>query len=232
MIISTKTRVQVSVPSRGNGVIDVKRQQHDVFDVLSFRPLSGKWGYRFDALMNALYDALYAKFPSPLGEMGLSIKMESSRFPSLSKFPSPLGEMGLSINVRLRVKRWLICVSVPSRGNGVIDLNRAIYNHFCFRRVSVPSRGNGVIDQKGFRRGSRRARWFPSPLGEMGLSIWNEMRHFAAGMRFPSPLGEMGLSIHDVAARKRVPSPSFRPLSGKWGYRFAQDQDGEIKISV
>ena len=163
-------------------------------------------------------------FPSPLGEMGLSIKMESSRFPSLSKFPSPLGEMGLSINVRLRVKRWLICVSVPSRGNGVIDLNRAIYNHFCFRRVSVPSRGNGVIDQKGFRRGSRRARWFPSPLGEMGLSIWNEMRHFAAGMRFPSPLGEMGLSIHDVAARKRVPSPSFRPLSGKWGYRYGYEQ--------
>ena len=121
MIISTKTRVQVSVPSRGNGVIDMMVLGLCMDDDACFRPLSGKWGYRFDALMNALYDALYAKFPSPLGEMGLSIKMESSRFPSLSKFPSPLGEMGLSINVRLRVKRWLICVSVPSRGNGVID---------------------------------------------------------------------------------------------------------------
>ena len=53
----------------------VKRQQHEVFDVLtSFRPLSGKWGYRSTA----------------------------------------------KPGVRLERQRL---VSVPSRGNGVIDMS-------------------------------------------------------------------------------------------------------------
>ena len=46
MIISTKTRVQVSVPSRGNGVIDMMVLGLCMDDDACFRPLSGKWGYR------------------------------------------------------------------------------------------------------------------------------------------------------------------------------------------
>ena len=64
--------LSVSVPSRGNGVIDLQE--------------------------------------SELGSKKV-------------KFPSPLGEMGLSIIVnRVYLDRVDAMVSVPSRGNGVIDL--------------------------------------------------------------------------------------------------------------
>ena len=38
---------------------------------------------------------------------------------------------------------------------------------------------------------------FPSPLGEMGLSIWSGAKYceVSRNIVFPSPLGEMGLSI-------------------------------------
>ena len=36
---------------------------------------------------------------------------------------------------------------------------------------------------------------------------------------FPSPLGEMGLSISREVLPPRLVLASFRPLSGKWGYR-------------
>ena len=44
----------VSVPSRGNGVIDVLRKTaNEPWTVeVGFRPLSGKWGYRFDAILS------------------------------------------------------------------------------------------------------------------------------------------------------------------------------------
>ena len=61
-------------------------------------------------------------FPSPLGEMGLSIC--EGRFYSyrrLHQFPSPLGEMGLSILLAAFKRKQKARVSVPSRGNGVID---------------------------------------------------------------------------------------------------------------
>ena len=111
----------VSVPSRGNGVID-----NSFFD---------------------FYGNDVSRFPSPLGEMGLSIRLSTLKPPRCSTcfrplsgkwgyrlvtrigigtnyraFPSPLGEMGLSI---IRSKRLTLStlrrVSVPSRGNGVID---------------------------------------------------------------------------------------------------------------
>ena len=62
-----------------------------------------------------------------------------------------------------------------------------------------PSRGNEVIDYTDIQ--SYDVDWmymFPSPLGEMGLSITcfhatNADERFEC--KFPSPLGEMGLSI-------------------------------------
>ena len=80
----------------GLSIADRTGQVFDKFS--SFRPLSGKWGYRFD-------------------------------------------EEG---NVELVAR-----VSVPSRGNGVIDLidiNRKL--KALASQVSVPSRGNGVIDTR------------------------------------------------------------------------------------
>ena len=75
-----------------------------------------------------------------------------------------------------------------------------------------PSRGNGVIDtlyvnENGIAEG------FPSPLGEMGLSIYIMAKVTELNaLEFPSPLGEMGLSIaYDQAATNyttaKFPSP-------------------------
>ena len=63
-------------------------------------------------------------------------------------------------------------------------------------KVSVPSRGNRVIDFACPSFLQMAATLFPSPLGEIGLS----MRVFVDQMEpiingFPSPLGEIGLSI-------------------------------------
>ena len=62
-----------------------------------FRPLSGKWGYRYH------------------------VHVVLSHKPLL--FPSPLGEMGLSIFRMVPIPHFFgsAPVSVPSRGNGVID---------------------------------------------------------------------------------------------------------------
>ena len=38
---------------------------------------------------------------------------------------------------------------------------------------------------------------------------------------FPSPLGEMGLSMYLLKQTEPRTNRDFRPLSGKWGYRFA-----------
>ena len=162
-----------------------------------FRPLSGKWGYR--SLVIDEDDAIVIdKFPSPLGEMGLSIFSVMQEAISEREFPSPLGEMGLSIGSgRLACTLTFAgIVSVPSRGNGVIDhRQRSLVTPIgttCFRplsgkwgyryflkrlrrqtltQVSVPSRGNGVIDCRRAQRSLQPLTRFPSPLGEMGLSI-------------------------------------------------------------
>ena len=62
-------------------------------------------------------------------------------------FPSPLGEMGLSIVSAFVGVARNVKVSVPSRGNGVIDYAKHTINYMT------------------------EASPFPSPLGEMGLSI-------------------------------------------------------------
>ena len=90
----------------------------------------------------------FTKFPSPLGEMGLSIGENWEPMSWLQMFPSPLGEMGLSIVERvIDGLAFTMRVSVPSRGNGVIDWDE--FNEF--------------IDDCNHK--------FPSPLGEMGLSM-------------------------------------------------------------
>ena len=112
-------------------------------------------------------------FPSPLGEMGLSIYI-MAKVTELNalEFPSPLGEMGLSIRLDVNNCGDKATVSVPSRGNGVIDKRKQKARQSCGQGwVSVPSRGNGVIDCKAVENKAERIKKFPSPLGEMGLSI-------------------------------------------------------------
>ena len=57
--------------------------------------------------------------------------------------------MGLSIkDFGLKEEWWTIEVSVPSRGNGVIDSLTSKRSGGPSKPVSVPSRGNGVIDHR------------------------------------------------------------------------------------
>ena len=104
-----KLDARVSVPSRGNGVID---------------------------LFNLALVGSVSEFPSPLGEMGLSIAdfgLDVDGWWTI-RFPSPLGEMGLSIeNVKDIEGFDPEVVSVPSRGNGVIDPLRRY--GFCLLRL-------------------------------------------------------------------------------------------------
>ena len=138
----------VSVPSRGNGVIDEPLSWSSLwvgsFD--SFRPLAGHGGYRSYALALKNGQPAY-RLPSPLGDMGLSIRTRlESGYYRQTRFPSPLGEMGLSIINYMADISPRKRVSVPSRGNGVIDSQQAGTIAAVFENVSVPSRGNGVID--------------------------------------------------------------------------------------
>ena len=88
----------------------------------SFRPLSGKWGYRL-------------------------------------------------VKAHILTQK-IAAVSVPSRGNGVIDFSLGGWSPLLRAGVSVPSRGNGVIDLALIEDVHAAMMFlFPSPLGEMGLSI-------------------------------------------------------------
>ena len=129
-------------------------------------------------------------------------------------FPSPLGEMGLSIKY-CEVSRNIIAqlVSVPSRGNGVIDL----------------------VNKCNVRKG---ATVFPSPLGEMGLSICNEHYNDASYSRHATgfrPLsGKWGYRYCSNTTMMHV-RKCFRPLSGKWGYRsfdLEKSSDANQLVSV
>ena len=162
----------VSVPSRGNGVIDTDEevavdvdddtegfrplsgkwgyrfvQNEEVFTMLQpcFRPLSGKWGYRFYNNLRAESKPSFL-FPSPLGEMGLSIgKVPRNVHPDSQSFRPLSGKWGYR-SAFSRYLHTLFIVSVPSRGNGVIDRHFAAGMSRAQWYVSVPSRGNGVID--------------------------------------------------------------------------------------
>ena len=138
----------------------------------SFRPLSGKWGYRSGAVPSI------------------------ARCPVTSLFPSPLGEMGLSITRTYALKKLMMLVSVPSRGNGVIDQPKKGRTQ-SEGTVSVPSRGNGVIDR----------------------SIETELKERKNEVSVPSR-GNGVIDLLRALIIITLSRPGFRPLSGKWGYRF------------
>ena len=87
------------------------------------------------------------EFPSPLGEMGLSICTQGGRNrPQVGVSVPSRGNGVIDIMLTGQVSTTLLTVSVPSRGNGVIDFAILKDRHNAKAAVSVPSRGNGVID--------------------------------------------------------------------------------------
>ena len=89
----------VSVPSRGNGVIDSAADFNlDIDGWWSFRPLSGKWGYRSTAEREELaYNILLEVSVPSRGNGVIDISVTFEGVCGYTVFPSPLGEMGLSI---------------------------------------------------------------------------------------------------------------------------------------
>ena len=62
-------------------------------------------------------------FPSPRGAMGSLIKALVSRIlKGAKKFPSPRGAMGSLMDVTLASPETSASVSVPSRGNGFLNV--------------------------------------------------------------------------------------------------------------
>ena len=87
-------------------------------------------------------------------------------------------------------------------------------------RVSVPSRGNGVIDITRSITTTACIGQFPSPLGEMGLSIGLLRAHGNLDGGFRPLSGKWGYRSYSPATWSDVQfDTGFRPLSGKWGYR-------------
>ena len=137
--------IKVSVPSRGNGVIDTTCMSFLATSPSCFRPLSGKWGYRSSAWCQYHIFLVRLQFPSPLGEMGLSIRLAPHTRPCNIGFRPLSGKWGYRSNVIAikiscaqgfrplsgkwgyrfgggrKLKQFIVLVSVPSRGNGVID---------------------------------------------------------------------------------------------------------------
>ena len=94
------------------------------------------------------------------------------RCPSYHIFDPSRGNEVIDCRREVRERRGLYPVSVPSRGNGVIDYeNGLLSRQIAAIPVSVPSRGIGVIDLNYQEQHTALSDAFPSPLGEMGLSI-------------------------------------------------------------
>ena len=158
----------VSVPSRGNGVIDLTTQMETPI-FACFRPLSGKWGYRYITKIG-------------IGEY-------RNGFRPLS------GKWGYRfVDIQKNMERVAKKVSVPSRGNGVIDSEAFTRTETVSEAVSVPSRGNGVIDHEN-----------------VGAEVLYQPR-------FRPLSGKWGYRSRALLFAL-FSAVSFRPLSGKWGYR-------------
>ena len=210
-----------------------------------FRPLSGKWGYRSVKKSKAKNTLILVSVPSRgNGVIDLIPNFGCMRH---GMFPSPLGEMGLSIGQAKQTRNYgRKRVSVPSRGNGVIDWFNGYCSYNNANGFPSPLGEMGLSITPRWQLQSRCHHSFRPLSGKWGYRSWANLGEIAERKRnwFPSPLGEMGLSIHvqfrGVTCTREVSVPSrgngvidvlnmrgdmrhslgFRPLSGKWGYRF------------
>ena len=214
--------VVVSVPSRGNGVIDFCT---GAFHALAngFRPLSGKWGYRFE--YRAIEDALFWLVSVPSRGNGVIDQCYfGPRYRADHCFRPLSGKWGYRFGKRFE-KGGGKGVSVPSRGNGVIDPP----NHGRFSR-QLPSCFRPLSGKWGYRfmqflvESNADGESFRPLSGKWGyrLALLGMIDGTIVDDKFPSPLGEMGLSIGSMVRQPRVGCSSFRPLSGKWGYRLLE----------
>ena len=188
---------EVSVPSRGNGVIDAKKFSRLLSLTTSFRPLSGKWGYR------SCHDN--------------TIEYR------LCKVSVPSRGNGVIDKAWCIMETILNKVSVPSRGNGVIDLTAPLLTMTASSTSFRPLSGKwGYRSQVVMYYPGKTCQSFRPLSGKWGYRSHDGAYARIGRYMFPSPLGEMGLSIWGLQSRAAVSMNSFRPLSGKWGYRYLE----------
>ena len=119
-------------------------------------------------------------------------------------------------------------VSVPSRGTGSFDLSVTISLMISVKSSFRPLSGNRVFRLPTYRNVHILFRWFPSPLGEQGLSTYGACPICGHTNQFPSPLGEQGLSTFTHENFINLQHSGFRPLSGNRVFR----RYGHLKQSV
>ena len=140
-----------------------------------FRPLSGKWGYRSNGKADSIHRRQWRSFRPLSGKWGYRSHYNDANYSAhaTAGFRPLSGKWGYRSSAKIIILSMMnnTIVSVPSRGNGVIDVLRKTANEPWTVEV-------------GFR-----------PLS----GKW--------GYRFRE---ETTMNITKIG---------FRPLSGKWGYR-------------
>ena len=81
--------------------------------------------------------------------------------------------------------------------------------------VSVPSRGLIYLNENTALMDDE-IREFPSPLGDLYISMETKNEKMEKRIPFPSPLGDLYISIWKEVLYKQILANSFRPLSGTY----------------
>ena len=111
----------------------------------SFRPLSGKWGYRSE--LAAIEYTIENVVSVPSRGNGVIDTYQTNGNRPLERVSVPSRGNGVIDWQNRKLSFAAFVVSVPSRGNGIIDLaSMLMVGGLSASLVSVPSRGNGVID--------------------------------------------------------------------------------------
>ena len=133
------------------------------------------------------------------------------KYSHIKMFPSPVGVLHVSIKLE---SAYGIegSVSVPCRGLTCFYLNDATFDSGS--SVSVPCRGLTCFygDNKMIATNSMM---FPSPVGVLHVSICLLLPQAVVTYPFPSPVGVLHVSIWTFMLMKNM-AMSFRPLSGSY----------------
>ena len=133
-------------------------------------------------------------FPSPVGELHFSIYDTKELYEQLDRFPSPVGELHFSIENS--IFQYVCRQSFrPLSGNYISQFFKFMFSFSNIRFVSVPCRGTTFLNVYFLWSQESMEGGFPSPVGELHFSIYNQSQVDGKGYRFPSPVGELHFSI-------------------------------------
>ena len=186
---------RVSVPSRGTGNINSSLGLDYTVSAHKFPSPLGEQGIStYRVALTVIGSKSRKGFRPPSGNSEYQHTMEHDSHCKEIAFPSPLGEQGISTRMFDLCSNIKIACFRPLSGNREYQPAEDAAKLLEMRGVvSVPSRGTGNINLQPnqFIIASTQ---FPSPLGEQGISTWRNNTHAEYCNWFPSPLGEQGIS--------------------------------------